>query len=491
MFTLHYNSPLAHTTRLVLLCLTFMLGLIGARHVLLTSLAWLMVLGVWWFWLRPRHSLLAFLILLVACFAVGLIRGAEYVHKMQAYNAVADQKVAIVGVAKTDAVYGKRYQLTFDMSQVEVASPVRSTLFGTLTISGFGESMIYKGDTVVVTGKLRRTLGNNVAAISYGQLTVVAHHTSPIDDLRRRFNAGIQSALPEPAASFGLGLLVGQRNTLPEHISTQLMMVGLTHIIAVSGYNLTIILRAAGKLMGKRSKYQYLLFSILLICLFLLFAGTSPSIVRASVVCGLGLAAWYYGRTVVPLVLLLFSAAITAYMNPLYVWGSVSWYLSFLAFFGVLVVSPLVTKRIYGEREPGLVQAVVLESICAEVMTLPYVLLIFGQMSTVGILANVLVVALIPLAMLLTLFAGLAGMLLPTLAGWIAWPAKLLLTYMLDIASLLSKIPHAFLEHIGFSVPCLIIAYGSVFFTMIVLWRRGQKYAIITDKIDPNDTSFG
>ena len=467
-----------------------MLGLIGARHILLTSLAWLVLLGIWWFWLRRRHRVVAFLILVVGCFGFGLIRGAEYVHKMQAYNAVADRKVVIVGVAATDAVYGKQYQLTFDMSQVEAASPARTKLFGTLTISGFGESMVYKGDTVVVSGKLRRTLGNNVAAISYGQLTVVAHHLSPVDELRRRFNAGIQSALPEPAASFGLGLLVGQRNTLPEHISTQLMMVGLTHIIAVSGYNLTIILRAAGKLMGKRSKYQYLLFSVSLICLFLLFAGTSPSIVRASVVCGLGLAAWYYGRVIVPLILLLVSAAITAYMNPLYVWGSVSWYLSFLAFFGVLVVSPLVTKRIYGEREPGLVQAVVLESICAEVMTLPYVLLIFGQMSTVGIIANVLVVALIPLAMLLTLFAGLAGMLLPAFAGWIAWPAKLLLTYMLDVASLLSKVPHAFLEHIGFSVACLIVAYGSVLFMLVVLWRRGQKYAIITDKIGSNDASL-
>ena len=123
-------------------------------------------------------------------------------------------------------------------------------------------------------------------------------------------------------------------------------------------------------------------------------------------------------------------------------------------------------------------------------MTLPYVLLIFGQMSTVGIIANVLVVALIPLAMLLTLFAGLAGMLLPAFAGWIAWPAKLLLTYMLDVASLLSKVPHAFLEHIGFSVACLIVAYGSVLFMLVVLWRRGQKYAIITDKIGSNDASL-
>ncbi len=462
-----------------------MLGLIAAQHIALASLAWVVLLGGWWLWLRPRHGFIAFFVLVVASFGLGLWRGTIYVHKMAAYNLIADQKITLVGTVGSDGVYGKQYQLTFDVSQAQVIAPKHTKLFGTLTVSGFGESAIFKGDTVVVTGKLRRTLGNNVAAISFAQINVIAHHTSPIDELRRRFNVGIQSALPEPAASFGLGLLVGQRNTLPAHISEQLMMVGLTHIIAVSGYNLTIILRAAGKLMGKRSKYQYVCFSVLLMCLFLLFAGTSPSIVRASVVCGLGLAAWYYGRTVVPLVLLLVSAAITAYMNPLYAWGSVSWYLSFLAFFGVLVLSPLVTKRIYGDREPGLVQAVVIESICAEAMTLPYVLFIFGQMSTVGILANVLVVALTPLAMVLTLVAGLAGMFIPAYAGWLAWPARLVLTYMLDVAALLSRIPHAFLENIVFSRVCFVLSYVIVIFIMLVLWKRnGRNYAIITDKID-------
>src|SRR5690606_37841161 len=100
----------------------------------------------------------------------------------------------------------------------------------------------------------------------------------------------------------------------------------------------------------------------------------------------------------------------------------------------------------------SLVATVALESLCAELMTLPYVLHIFGQMSFIGLLANVLVVALVPLAMLLCLIAGLAGMLLPAIAGWLAWPARLLLTYMLDIADLLSHIPHIFVQGLTFSL---------------------------------------
>jgi len=79
-------------------------------------------------------------------------------------------------------------------------------------------------------------------------------------------------------------------------------------------------------------------------------AGTSASIVRAAVISVLTLAAWYYGRAIRPLLLLLLAAAVTAYANPVYLWADISWYLSFLAFFGILVLGPLVTSRLYGER---------------------------------------------------------------------------------------------------------------------------------------------
>lgn len=428
------------------------------------------------------HSVITMLLLGAMLGVFGLYRGTQYMDKKAVYAYFEGQKVTLEATANTDAVYGNRSQLTFDVRDARIVQPEPAKLIGSLQISGFGEPMVYKGDRVRVSGKLFTARGNNSGRISYATLTVLERQPSVVDTMRRKFAAGVQSALPEPVASFGLGILVGQRNTLPEEVSEQFTQVGLTHIIAVSGYNLTIIMQAAGRLLQKRSKFQYLCVSVLLLALFLLLAGSSPSLVRASVVCGLGLAAWYYGRVIPPVALLLLAAAITALANPLYVWGNVSWTLSFLAFFGVLVLSPLLIRRFYrGDKNPGLITGIVIESLCAEAMTLPYVLYIFGQMSLVAPLANMLVVALVPLAMLLSLFAGIGGMLVPIFAGWIAWPATLLMTYMLDVAAILSRVPHAFIENIGFSLGALIVSYAILAFLMGITWHKTRQNGIITD----------
>ena len=280
-----------------------------------------------------------------------------------------------------------------------------------------------------------------------------------------------------------LGLLIGQRTTLPDATNQQLREVGLTHIIAVSGYNLTVIVMACRRLLAKHSKFQATAACVFLILLFLLITGTSPPIVRAGVISMLGIAAWYYGREIKPMVLLLVGAALTVAANPFYLWGNVSWYLSFLAFFGVLVLAPLVTKRIWGSKEPKMIGSLLVESMCATVLVTPYVLYVFGQTSLVGLAANMLVVPLIPLAMVLGLVAGLAGMLLPAVCGWFAWPARLLLTYMLDVANALSRVPYAFLQEIGFSFGAMLTAYGLLGLVTFVLWRKTYDIRTVVDDV--------
>jgi competence protein ComEC len=214
----------------------------------------------------------------------------------------------------------------------------------------------------------------------------------------------------------------------------------------------------------------------------LLTTGMSASIVRASIVSGLGIWAWYYGRAIKPVLLISFAAALTAGWSPLYLWGDIGWYLSFLAFFGVLVIAPLVTKRIYADREPRFLQAILIETTCAQVMTLPLILYIFQQVSFISLLANVLVIPLVPIAMLVSLMAGLAGMWVPAIAGWFAWPAQMILTYMLDIAAMLSRVPHAVAKY-ALSLTALVFLYGVIVVVLLVMWRKiRQKYGIITEK---------
>jgi competence protein ComEC len=467
-------------------CLALFGGLIVAR--------WQALDTSWWLWLiLPAavlslrfHSAVTLVLLMGLFFSLGWFRGTSYVEKVAVHQSFHFETVTVMGRATDDAVYGRRSQLEFTIADVRLRAPEATPLIGNLTIRGFGASAVYRGDTVQATGKLYPTRGNNLGSISFAELTVVQRGTFWLNSFRRQFAAGMQSALPEPAASFGLGLLIGQRSTLPEQTEENLKHVGLTHIIAVSGYNLTIIVLACRRLLARRSKFQATTACLALISLFLLITGSSPPIVRASIISVLAIAAWYFGRTIKPLVLLLLAAGITAWANPLYLWGNVSWYLSFLAFFGVLVLAPLITKRFFGQKEPKVLVGILIESVCATILVLPYILYIFGEMSLVSLPANLLVIPFIPLAMLLALVAGLAGVWLAPIAGWLAWPATWLLTYMLDIANLFSRIPHAFIENVSFPAVFMVASYGLIAFVCWLLWCKTRtKYGMITDTKEP------
>lgn len=470
------------TTILIVGCLSVLAGVGLARVVRIDGLLVWALVPLALFTLR-RRQFITLAAIAVLGLSLGLARGSIYMQKLASYQNLALQKVTIVGNATDDAVYGTNSQLSFPLGNLRVTAPVAEPLTGTIKASGFGEVAIYRGDQVQVSGQLYPTRGSNQASISYANLTVLTRSHSWVNDIRRRFEAGMQSALPEPLASFGLGLLIGQRSTLPASVSGQLNAVGLTHIIAVSGYNLTIMVELARRLLGKRSRFQTMAGSLLMIGGFLLLAGSSASITRAALVSVLSLAAWYYGRQIKPVVLIAFAAALTALMNPLYLWSDVGWYLSFLAFFGVLVLAPLIKNRLFGNRRVTELGMIMLESLCAVVMTIPIILYIFGQISLIALLSNALVLVLVPLGMLLTTVAGLAGMLLPALAGWFAWPARLLLTYMLDVVNILSKVPHAFVQNLSLPLAQMLAMYGLIAAGALALWHktRGDRVKMVAE----------
>jgi competence protein ComEC len=180
--------------------------------------------------------------------------------------------------------------------------------------------------------------------------------------------------------------------------------------------------------------------------------------------------------------LILLVAAVTTAWNPLYVWGDIGWYLSFAAFFGVLVLYPLIVQRLYKSGcQPHSLTAVLLESLCAQVMTIPVVLYVFNQMSLVALPSNALIVPLVPLGMLLTFVAGMIGMVASPMAGWLAWPARILLTYMLDAINLFARIPHASIKR-SVSVVCMLYGYIIIVVVCGIMWHKNrQKYAIVTE----------
>lgn len=468
------------TTLLLVFCLSFLVSVGIARlgWALRPPPFWLCLIGFALLLARRLPLLLLVIVLFCGAFLGGW-RGNLYVQKLNQFEALYGQKVALEITANEDAVYGKKSQITFVAVDI-VDARSGQKLPGKLSVSGFGLNSIFQGDRLLLEGKLGRGLGGYQGFVSYGQFHLLHHKPSWISDIRRRFGAGMQTALPEPLASFAMGLLIGQRATLPAEVKQDLLMVGLTHVIAVSGYNLTIMLQASRKLLAEKSKRLSFALSLSLMLLFVLLAGLSASIFRAAVVSGLSMLTQFYGRTVRPLLLISLAAAVTVWLNPLYVWGDPSWYLSFLAFYGVMIVGPLIQARLPTAFQESVILGVLLESLSAEIMTLPFVLYMFGQMSLVNLPANVLVVALVPLAMLLSAIAGLMGMFVPMLAGWLSWPAAWLLTYMLDVAHLLASIPGIFRKNVWLSLPQMLSAYALI---GVMTWLLTRK----TAKIVPNE----
>lgn len=467
------------TTLILVVLLSFLTGLAVAKVDYKTPL-WLVIFGGLLIWISLHHKVLLLPGLMLIGLTVGWWRGSVIATRLHNYDQLMANKVVLVGRAETDATYDNRSQLSFDLSNIQVEQPISQNLVGKIGVSGFGLPMVYRGDVAQVTGRLFPSRGSRQASIRFAELRVVSRHYSWLDTTRLKFLAGMQSALPEPLASFGLGLLIGQRNTLPNGVSNQLAAVGLTHIIAVSGYNLTILVQAMRRLGGRRSKYQTAVLSLSLMGLFVLFTGFTASIVRAALVSGLSLGAWYYGRQIRPLLIILLTAGLTAGWNPLYLWSDVGWWLSFLAFYGVLMIAPLLTQRFF-TRQPNALSSVLIESLSAIIMTAPLIMLVFGQISLVAIMANAIVVPFVPLAMLLSLISGLSGMWLPALAGWFGWPARLLLTFMLDAVQVLSKIPHA-LSKSTMTYTELILSYVVITLLTLLLWHKTRpKSGIITD----------
>lgn len=467
------------STKLTVVCAAILLGLGWARFcpALRPEFVWLLgfcaALGF------RKRGILSLYVLCIFGFSLGWWRGGMYMAHVHELSGLAKQQVTLTGTALIDSVYDGS-QISFNVGDLSLQAPYQNKIVGKIGVSGYGAPMVYRGDVVQVSGKFYPARGSLVAYISYADIQVKGTSHSLLYSGARRFTAGLQNALPEPLASFALGLLVGQRNTLPDNVTATLSAVGLTHIIAVSGYNLTIMTRAGKRIFGKRSKFQTYVGCQVLVLGFLLVTGFSASIVRAAIISTLSLGAWYYGRTIKPLLLIVFTAALTAVWNPLYVWTDVGWYLSFMAFFGVLIVAPQIHARFLRRTSASAVGGILKETLSAQLMTLPFILYIFKASSFIALPANLLVVPLIPVAMFLCFLAGLAGMLIAPFAGWISFPARYLLTYLLDIAALLSRVPKMKFTA-SLSLAAVLYIYVVIIFVLSVLWRKNKLNGKITE----------
>lgn len=379
--------------------------------------------------------------LMVAAVCTGLGFGAAHVRYRSTYSSLIGKTVTVKGNIKEDPTFqsgGVSLQLTrLFVNDVQMPGTVYATVRAIKDPK--------RGDSIEGTATVKEGFGSFPASLSFKSVRLFERQAA--SDLGREvrdwFTAHVRRVIPEPAASLGVGFLTGQKSALTAELSDSLKVAGLTHIIVASGYNLTILVQLARRLFSRLSKYTTLVLAGLMVGGFMAVTGLSPSMTRAGLVTGLSLLAWYYGHSFHPFVLLPFVAAVTVAFDPSYVWGDIGWQLSFSAFAAVMIVGPLLHRYFFGETEPGMFRQLVGETVAAHLVTMPIIALNFGVVSNLAIVANVLVVPLVPLAMLLTFLSGMIVLVFPPLASLVAYPTTGLLNYMLNVAKTVADIPWA------------------------------------------------
>jgi competence protein ComEC len=334
-------------------------------------------------------------------------------------------------------------------------------------------SSVSKGDRLLLNGKLSNGFGNYAGKVYQARITKIIKPASKniAAETRDLFVGAIKSSIKsEPESSLGVGYLVGQRQLLPADFVLALQAAGLTHVVVASGYNLTILVRLARRLFEKTSKYLSALSSGLMIVCFIAITGISPSMSRAGLVSGLSLLAWYYGRRFHPIVLISIAMAVTVMINPSYAWGDLGWQLSFAAFAGVLILAPLMSRYFFGEKKINFIGQVLIETVSAQILTAPLIIASFGQISNIAIIANLLVLPLVPLAMLFTFIAGLCQIIVPYASVITAVPAEILLKYMVGVTNFFSELPWA-ISNVQFGAIGVLILYLLITLFCFYLWR--------------------
>ena len=249
------------------------------------------------------------------------------------------------------------------------------------------------------------------------------------------FTNVINSYLPEPHASLLNGIIFGINLKTSKLFYEQLKIVGLLHLVVLSGINITMLGAIIANITGFLGKRASILLTILTIILFILFVGPQAPIVRAGIMGMLTLVAVLYGRKNIGLYSLFLSLIIIAIVFPDWL-ASVSLYLSYGATLGIMLFGQTKSNNYLWKN--------IKLTLAAQIFTVPIIFFYFKQISLISPLSNLLVAETIPVLMVLGFLTAILGKINFILGLIPAYICYGILSYMVWVIEMLSKIPYIF-----------------------------------------------
>ena len=293
-------------------------------------------------------------------------------------------------------------------------------------------------------------------------------------DFKEKALANVYRLFPDPESSLMAGILLGVDTGLTQELQQAFKNTGTAHIIAISGFNISII---AGLFITLFSRFvgprRGTILAIIGIVFYTILVGGSAAVVRAAIMGSLALFAKQVGRRQAALNTLLAVAMLMCLWNPLYLWD-VGFQLSFFATLGLILYADPFSQFANGiltkyfpasaaERVAALFSEFVLLTLAAQVTTIPIMAYHFQRISLVSFLANPFILPAQPAVMILGGLAVLLSLVwfpLGQIAAWVTWPFVI---YTIRIVEIFDRVPHGTIFLGELSIWFVILFYLVLF----------------------------
>lgn len=334
----------------------------------------------------------------------------------------------------------------------------------------FDYAMYLKGKNIFAIAETKEAVITNLGrqAGSHSLLTPVYLFKAEALRMMDQYLAGSEKGLIK-------ALLLGVDTDLSEETEQDFRRTGLSHVLAISGLHLNILLLYLSALIAliprKPRRIAGPVLNILMALFVLFLTGGSASISRAAIMLILANLAGLLFRERDQLHALLLAALILLVINPASAY-SISFQLSFLATLGIVLFGAPFSRFLRRYVRSRYISDSVAISLCAQIFTLPVIAYVFNEVSTITVIANLLVVPLLPILLIAAILFLAAAFLLPAAANIFAGFTFLTARAVLFVVHMLAKIPFAsimisgrdfviFLIAAAFSGFCLYAAVKS------------------------------
>lgn len=294
-------------------------------------------------------------------------------------------------------------------------------------------------------------------------------------EIKKKFLTNLAALIPEPESALSAGISIGARRAIPKEVNDNFRQAGITHIVVLSGYNITIVADYIGRVASYLTSSVGFVLGVFGVVIFTLMTGASATAVRAALMAILLLVARKTGRLYAAPRALCAAGFLMLLQNPKLLVFDASFELSFLATLGLMILAEPIKKRLTFITESFNIREVIASTLSAQIFVLPLILHLTGIISIVSLITNILVLTAVPTSMLFSSITGVLGMISLTLAAPFGWLSYFLAFYILKVAEFSNRVPYHAVHINRFPNWAMVIFYTIIIYFSFLLSQKDRQ----------------